>query len=373
MSNPLSIFEPGLPKYLSVARHYEEAILSGKYRVGEQLPSERQLATEWSITAMTVRQALEVLRGKRLIVRRQGHGTFVSGQPAAPEEAAPRSGAVYVLGLTPSQSASPRQVNWQPRLRRFQGLVEGAFRHGLVLKSNVALDPEASPSHLVAMLGEAAGLILHEELLPEVVLAGLAELNVPMVAINCYARVDYCSRLLIDSRRGALSVVRYLAGLGHKRIGLIVGDPERYSMGLRLSGYRDAHALLNLPLREEYTIVEPSGLEEHAVEACRRLLALPEPPTAIFAASDRRAIGILDAADELGISIPEELSVVGVDDLAEAACSDPPLTTLHNPLFASGEEAIELLLRQMRGEVQAGTVTMLSTRLIERGSTAAPR
>jgi DNA-binding LacI/PurR family transcriptional regulator len=370
MTEQLPMASAGLPKYQAVAQHFEQAIAGGRLRVGDRLPSERELASQWEVTPMTVRQALDVLRRKQLIVRRQGQGTFVAAGATAlvPPPVARRE--VYLLGMTPSRSEVQRRVNWQPRLRRFQGLVDAAFRHGVVLHSSLELAPDSSAAHLVEVLRQASGVILHDEVLPESVLAGLAEAGVPLVAINCYPLVDYCSRLLIDSRRAAFAAVRHLAELGHTRIGLIVGDPSRYSMGLRLAGYRDAHTLLNLPLRPEYTVIEPRGFEQDAVAACRQLLALPEPPTALFVASDRRALGLLDAAPELGLSIPRDLSLVGFDDLAEAAASTPPLTTLHNPLYESGEQAVALLLRLLNRDVPPGTVTMLPAPLVERGTTA---
>ena len=109
-----------------------------------------------------------------------------------------------------------------------------------------------------------------------------------------------------------------------------------------------------------------AGGESHA----REILALPDPPTAIFAGSDLQAFGVIAAAREIGLSVPEDLSVVGYDDIALSRWMSPQLTTVHQPLRRMGEEATRLALRMAEGR-QPETLRMdLATHLVVRGSTA---
>ena len=366
---------PSVPKYQAVADQLEAQIANETYRIGDRLPSERELAAEWGITAMTVRQAMDLLREKSLIVRRQGHGTFVAATatPDEPPAQQPRNKPVYLLGLSPTQIAQHSQVNWQPRLRRFQGIVDAAFRRGIMIQSDVPIDFNTPPQQLVEALSTSAGLILHEESLPVEVLAGLADRGLPMVAINCYYGISYCMNVTVDSRRAAMAVVNHLIGLGHRRIAIVVGDTTRVSMRSRLDGYLDALRLAGITERADYTVIETRGSSETAAEACRQLMALDEPPTAIFAVSDRRAFGVLEAASELGLCVPQDLSVLGFDDLPEATVSRPPLTTLHNPRFESGEAAIALLIEGRGEPTSRSRVQYMEAPLVVRESTAAPR
>jgi DNA-binding LacI/PurR family transcriptional regulator len=103
-----------------------------------------------------------------------------------------------------------------------------------------------------------------------------------------------------------------------------------------------------------------------------RLLSLPHPPTAVFAASDHIAHGVLNAARQRNIAVPDGLSVIGFDNLADSALVEPPLTTIHQPLLEIGEEAARLLFRQIQHETEVQKKTVFKPTLIIRASTASP-
>ena len=105
----------------------------------------------------------------------------------------------------------------------------------------------------------------------------------------------------------------------------------------------------------------------------RELLELPDPPTAVFAGSDLQALGVIAAGSAAGLSVPDDLSVVGYDDIALSRWMSPQLTTVHQPLKRMGEEATRLVLRMAEGEVPDTLRMDLATHLVVRGSTAAPR
>ncbi|AIS01218.1 LacI family DNA-binding transcriptional regulator [Streptomyces glaucescens] len=172
--------------------------------------------------------------------------------------------------------------------------------------------------------------------------------------------------------QGGVTATEHLLALGHERIAVITGRRRTLCSGARLAGYRSALASAGLPHRPEY--VRHAGFDEAVARRhMRELLDLPEPPTAVFVCSDRMALGVYDAVAERGLRVPDDLSVVGFDDLPEARWAAPALTTVRQPLSEMAATALRLLVRMMDGERPESTRTELSTRLVPRRSTAAPR
>jgi len=329
---------------------------------------------QYAITKMTARQAMGVLEEGGLVTRQQGRGTFVtlSGVSPARGNGAPSGRPVCLLGLSRPNDTPRDPVNWQVRLLLFQGIVEMAFRLGITIETDPHSERGARTEQVVNSFRRHAGLILHDEVLPEAVLGALHGLGVPLVAINSYRDVTCASRVEVDMRGGTLMAVRHLIELGHRRIALIVGDPGRWHMRQRLGGYRDALAIHGLPYDESLVVIEPRGFREDGAAAARALLARPDRPTAIFTASDNRALGAIEAAQEMGIAVPAALSVVGFDDTEESQAASPPLTTVHNPLYETGMETVRMLHHQLAsGEVNP-QVRVVPMRLVIRGSSSAP-
>ncbi|MFE7843780.1 LacI family DNA-binding transcriptional regulator [Microbacterium sp. NPDC057407] len=168
---------------------------------------------------------------------------------------------------------------------------------------------------------------------------------------------------------GGLMATRHLIELGHRRIAAITGPEDMMCSLARVDGYRSAMNAAGLPIDPElirFGDFHPGGGERHA----RDLLALGDPPTAFFAGSDLQALGVIAAGSAAGLSVPDDLSVVGYDDIALARWMSPQLTTVHQPLRRMGEEATRLALRLADGAT-ADTLRMdLATHLVVRGSTA---
>ncbi|MFE3034056.1 LacI family DNA-binding transcriptional regulator [Streptomyces canus] len=172
--------------------------------------------------------------------------------------------------------------------------------------------------------------------------------------------------------QGGVTATEHLLALGHRRIAVVAGHQRRMRSSARVAGYRSALAAAGTPQRPEY--VRHAGFDESA--AHRRtleLLDLPEPPTAVFVCSDQMALGVYEALAERGLRVPEDISVVGFDDLPEARWTTPALTTVRQPLSEMAATALRLLVRMMEGDRPENTRTELSTRLVERASTAPPR
>ncbi|MFC5829546.1 LacI family DNA-binding transcriptional regulator [Nonomuraea insulae] len=170
---------------------------------------------------------------------------------------------------------------------------------------------------------------------------------------------------------GGLAATRHLLELGHRRIAIITGPDYALAARARFDGYRTALDMAGVAADPEL-VGRGDFLIEGGLAQARRLLRLPDPPTAIFATNDGQAIGAYHAARELGVRIPEELSVIGFDDLPPMRWAIPPLTTIRQPLTQMAKAAATMLLTLANGEPLPQSRVELATELVIRESTAAP-
>jgi LacI family transcriptional regulator len=168
---------------------------------------------------------------------------------------------------------------------------------------------------------------------------------------------------------GADLAVKHLLSLGHRRIGVITGPRGWVATEERLRGYHAALGSAGI-LADPALVVEANFDREPGVHAARRLLDLHEPPTAIFAFNDNMAIGVLEVARERGVRVPDELSVVGFDDVETAAIVTPALTTVRQPLSEMGRMAASLLERLIEGQSIDTLHVELRAQLVVRNTTA---
>lgn len=164
-----------------------------------------------------------------------------------------------------------------------------------------------------------------------------------------------CIGVMLREREAAAAMVAHLVALGHRRIAHILGDPEHGAGIWRLAGYRDGLAQAGLQEDPAY-MVQGRFSFESGVAAMRQLLALPQRPTAIFAADDDMAVGAIWAAAEAGVSVPRELSICGFDDTTIATQVWPPLTTIHQPVREMGRRATEELFLRVLNKGEARMV-----------------
>jgi DNA-binding LacI/PurR family transcriptional regulator len=171
---------------------------------------------------------------------------------------------------------------------------------------------------------------------------------------------------------GGLTATRHLLGLGHRRIAAITGPSRVLSSRARLDGYRAAMDAAGTPV-DPRLICEGDFHAKDGLEYGRRLLRLPDPPTAIVTGNDLQALGVYQAAAEADQRIPRDLSVVGFDDLPITQWTSPPLTTIRQPLAEMAATATEMAIALARGQAPPQERIEFATRLIIRKSTAPPR
>lgn len=204
---------------------------------------------------------------------------------------------------------------------------------------------------------------------PTVVDSGV---SAPVVAIDPHAGPTGMPTVDSDNFDGALTATEHLLALGHRRIGFLGGRTDLESARLREEGYRAALARAGVEVDPE--LMRVGGYRRESAHApARELLTLPQRPTAVFAANDLSAIGTMDMARELGITVPDELSVIGFDNVPESALTTPTLTTVAQPIQEMGAAALDLLVAILGGTRDSSSHVRLETRLVERNSTARPR
>ncbi|WP_217624379.1 LacI family DNA-binding transcriptional regulator [Streptomyces sp. TRM64462] len=300
----------------STRARVEDLLRTHGYRRRATAPGDRAALLDLVFNDLDSPWAVEVIRGVEEVAHAAGMGTVVS--------------AIH------GRSGDARQ--WMRNLRaRASG--------GVILVTSV-LEP-----------------VLHEELrrlgVPLVVVdpAGSPALDAPTVGATNWA--------------GGLAATEHLLHLGHRRIGFVAGPPRLLCSRARLDGYRAALESAGVTV-DENLVVPGDFYHASGFTGCNTLMDLEDPPTAVFAASDQMALGAIEALRLRGLRVPEDMSVVGFDDLPEVRWSSPPLTTVRQPLVEMGKTAVRTVLRLAGEEELDAPRVELATELVVRASTAAP-
>jgi len=185
--------------------------------------------------------------------------------------------------------------------------------------------------------------------------AGLPSLDIPTVGATNWA--------------GGLTATEHLLSLGHRRIGLIAGPARLLCSRARLDGYRAGLESAGISVIDEL-IYQGDFYHESGFRGANIFLDLPDPPTAVFASSDQMAFGVYEALRRRGLRVPDDVSIIGFDDLAESRWASPPLTTIRQPLADMGSVAARTVLQLAAGKDIDSRRVELSTELVVRNSTA---
>jgi LacI family transcriptional regulator len=223
----------------------------------------------------------------------------------------------------------------------------------------------------LAAAGRQAVITVTSELPPSDLIA-LGRARIPIVVIDPFD-LPHTQVTSVGSTNfmGGIAATQHLLELGHRRIAYLGGPIAAACNQARVQGFRGAMEAEGVPVPDGYVRY---GRFHHrdGVEQGTALLALPEPPTAIFAGSDETALGVIEAARSRGLRVPEDLSIVGFDDTAVARFASPPLTTVRQPLREMGAVALRRALLLAAGEKVDSYHVELATELVVRRSTAPP-
>jgi LacI family transcriptional regulator, galactose operon repressor len=200
----------------------------------------------------------------------------------------------------------------------------------------------------------------------------LIELPLPVVLLASGESYPDFDTVSSDSAQAGRLAMEHLIGLGHRRIGLIAGPLRRRKSHTHYDTYLKTCEAHGLTVNPDW-IVETTFTHEGGFSAAQRLLELALPPTAIFAVNDIIALGALQAVHHAGLGVPEDISIIGMDDIFAAASSNPPLTTIAKPKYDIGVTAARFLLARVEeSEPEPCHHTLLPCALVHRGSTGSP-
>ena len=256
-------------------------------------------------------------------------------------------------------------------LRIVSGIEETAYELGYQVILHVyrpSIDPLNSIRELMGR--DIDGLIIANDgdITPDVI-QNLAEAGIPMVLVENFQNLPIHA-VTADNFTAGRVMTEYLIRIGHQRIGALCG-PEKYSsLRDRMRGYRIAMVENGLPLDPSLQPSPVYGNPRKGYVQMQKLIALPKPPTAVFAVSDRAAFGAMEAIKDTGLVCPDDISVVGIDDVRDSAYSTPPLTTFKVPKYDLGKTAVAILHDLTLDKSIPPTRTALLGKLLVRQSAA---
>lgn len=349
------------PLYVIIYQELEQAIRNGELQPGNALPSQNELARIYDVSTMTTRRALGELERSGLITRIQGKGSFVN-HLSREVEGFSRIGFLHHLTNETNNEGlfNPFYVN------AIGGVTKGAERYGLQVSYQIVSDTYDR----INIWDDTAWVLLDTS---RDIVAKLKESNKPMVSIHSYYPDLDIPFVVSDDVAGGYEVTSHLLSLGHRRIGIFLPEslmnlPQEFSN--RYQGY--VSALKQHKVEIDATLIaERIEISVHdGYQAAIRMLESCDPPTAIFALTDMQALGVLRAAEELGIQVPDELSVAGYDDQIYARITEPALTTVKQDISAVGELAVEILVSGARTKERQNLMVSLKPELVVRDSTS---
>ena len=312
----------------------KEDILSqieqGLIRPHQPIMPEAKLAEKYGISYMTVRKVTDALVAKGILYRIQGKGTFIA------ERKLRNIGFVFHKG---GDIDSPGPY--------FLPIMEGIEKRCSEGKCNLLftipeLQAEASDFQERLLDGDVQGIISLGSVTEKFLLA-VENIGLPLVLIDPARNVDNFDCVVPDNFNGAYQIAKHLLQTGYKRIGFISSFFYALASTQRLKGYKEALREVGIPYDKQLS-VKAKGPFDRGKSAVKSLLKLNNPPQAVVASTDLIAKSAIEGIKEMGLKIPDDIAVVGFDDIAEAEKMEPPLTTVRIPKKEMGEKGFERLL-----------------------------
>jgi len=359
-----------IPKYYQLQKAIRRMVEHKSLKAGELVPSENKLVGEYKVSKNTVRQALTNLVNEGFLYREQGKGTYVS-DPAAERRGIGESKQIGLIVPDISHYFFPRIV---------RGIGDEAQRrnyHVILCNNDNDLSKTISHVHRFVRENNVRGLIVtpvqsdfylrdNTTLVEE-----LREAGLPFVLIDRYVQGWETDCVLSDNVHGGYQATSHLIELGHRRIGFI-GEQECSTVLDRLKGYRQALSENGIEFADTLVNSGNNNTTERAGRAgMEYFLSMRDRPTAVFSENDLVAKGAFEAIREAGLSVPEDIALVGYDDLELAQTLDVPLTTVAQPGYKMGQEAARLLIAKSEGKVKKLRKIVLKSKLVIRSSSGA--
>lgn len=357
-------------KHAEVRKYIERMILDGRISPGDSLPGELELSDTLGVSRNTVRHALTQLSKQYRIERKPGRGTIFLGD----QQAVSRTKSIGIVNSSLMYNIYPELVH---------GLEDGLYHGGYsMILANGNYDIEKEIESVRRMLGQGvAGLIV------EPIASGasvqntrlLTELNaagIPIITTNCIIDGLEASYVTLDDKWIGQRAAKYLRTQGHSRVGCVYKSDNQAGVH-RYNGFREELEKSGITTLSQYTCGYTQEDEPRLPGAYCTIDILSrnnDPPTAIFYFNDQIAIQAYEALQKNGLSVPEDLSIISVDNIPEAALVSPPLTTFNHPKYLMGKIVAEMMLARLgphNDSLRYGV--QMTTELISRESVASLR
>lgn len=353
-----------IPLYLQITEILKQKIVRGEIAPEENLPAEPDLCNQFGVARGTIRQALSKLENEGYVRREQGRGTFVvwgtkrsmiqqlGGNQIGFVVPYVRDSFVASILLGAEQAASERNLSIT-----FKHVQNDVQRQAEVLEELV--EQRLAGILLYPVNSNADSTIRH-----------LLQSGYPLVLVDRYLRGVSADFVMSDHFGGMLRATQHLIQLGHRRIGYVSWRDPSISLEHRAVGYRQALTEMGIPYDPALTI-EVEGYPQIVIEPLQGLLNRGLGITALVAANDQIALAVYQAARQMGLRVPEDLALVGFDNLDFTQHLDTPLTTVEQPTYEIGQTAVDMLFRRINDETTPPQRHILPTRLIIRQSCGA--
>lgn len=349
-----------VPQYFQLQTWLTEQIQEGIFKPNDKIPTEEELVQLTGLARATVRQAIQNLVGMGYLTRKKGLGSFVLFPQLDPQKQT-------IVGII----VPDIRAGYAPELARGVEDTAAKSKHSLMVCSSDDLFIKAEFHTNRLIENSISGVIIVPTAAADaknrMIVQKFKERNIPVVLADRLIDSLDIDHVTTDNFSGACKLTRYLISKGHTKIAFVyssIFSTER----LRFEGYKKA--LEESGLRVDSSIVVGhSGPfnDDQFLKYARTLLKQRKKITAVFAAHDRIALTFYTASRELGMSIPEDLSIVGYDDLNFQGV---PLTTMHQPIYEMGVESMKLISSRVKGSADPPKSIVLESYLVERGSVA---
>lgn len=350
-----------IPQYFQLQTWLIEQIEQGVFKPNDKIPTEEELTQITGLARATIRQAVQNLVNMGYLSRKRRLGTFVINRVVNTEKRT-------IVGLLVPDIRS----GYAPELARGAEDEAANNKHSLILCNTDDLFVKAD-FHVNRLIeNSVSGVIFIPTAASDeknrLIIEKFIGRNIPVVLADRTipdVDIDYVTT---DNFQGAYELTKYFILKGHEKIAITLStlfSTERQ----RLEGYKKALTDYNIPI-DPSIIVADTGpfIEKHYLQYARTLLTKKEKITAIFAGHDRIAYLLYSVAQQMGISIPDDVSIVGYDDLRFANSHSILLTTMHQPIYEMGQESMRLIMSRIRYEIREPQKIVLKSRLVERSS-----
>ena len=360
--------ENGKPLYEQVRAWLLQQVTSGRWPVHHMLPPEVTLAANLGVSRVTLRQAMRDLVQHGVFTKISGRGTFVAIQPEAhlpllkPVRPSGKADLSQLVGVVVPYTNLPFTSTLVAHLEH--ELYERGYRM-LLTNSQESLSLQSQHLRQLVQLGVAgiilySGAFLHDETVHFV-----QKKHVPLVLLDRYYPAIPTAVVTSDHWQGAYTMTEHLLSLGHRRIGFVLAKPEIVTSTLaRFEGYKAALKEYGVAFHEELV------MHAHIRETTVHTYLERAQTTAVFARNDDSAVEFLHILHLLGKRVPEDLSLVGFDDLPLVSRLDPPLTTIRQQTHQLSATTVHLLIELINHPDETPKTITLPTELVMRNSTA---